>query len=64
MVHCFGLCDGDKPFIACCAEAVARLDYQSSPDAQMAFRLMRYAIAAMQRHLDGVIQNYRWWMSR
>ncbi|CAM4352927.1 MULTISPECIES: Rpn family recombination-promoting nuclease/putative transposase [Klebsiella] len=28
------------------------IEHQSSPDAQMAFRLMRYAIAAMQRHLD------------
>jgi predicted transposase/invertase (TIGR01784 family) len=28
------------------------IEHQSSPDAQMAFSLMRYAIAAMQRHLD------------
>lgn len=28
------------------------IKHQSSPDAFMAFRLMRYAIAAMQRHLD------------
>lgn len=28
------------------------IEHQSSPDAQMAFRLMRYAIAAMQQHLD------------
>ena len=28
------------------------IEHQSSPDAQMAFRLMLYAIAAMQRHLD------------
>lgn len=28
------------------------IEHQSSPDVQMAFRLMRYAIAAMQRHLD------------
>jgi len=28
------------------------IEHQSSPDKQMAFRLMRYAIAAMQRHLD------------
>ena len=27
-------------------------EHQSSPDSHMAFRLMRYAIAAMQRHLD------------
>jgi predicted transposase/invertase (TIGR01784 family) len=30
----------------------ALIEHQSSPDKQMAFRLMRYAIAAMQRHLD------------
>lgn len=29
------------------------IEHQSSPDRHMAFRLMRYAIAAMQRHLDG-----------
>lgn len=28
------------------------IEHQSSPDRNMAFRLMRYAIAAMQRHLD------------
>ncbi|WP_252321193.1 MULTISPECIES: Rpn family recombination-promoting nuclease/putative transposase [Symbiopectobacterium] len=28
------------------------IEHQSSPDKMMAFRLMRYAIAAMQRHLD------------
>lgn len=28
------------------------IEHQSSPDAHMAFRLMRYALAAMQRHLD------------
>ena len=28
------------------------IEHQSSPDNHMAFRLMRYAIAAMQRHLD------------
>ena len=30
----------------------ALIEHQSSPDRHMAFRLMRYAIAAMQRHLD------------
>ena len=30
----------------------ALIEHQSSLDAHMAFRLMRYAIAAMQRHLD------------
>ncbi len=30
----------------------ALIEHQSSPDKHMAFRLMRYAIAAMQRHLD------------
>ena len=28
------------------------IEHQSSPDRHMAFSLMRYAIAAMQRHLD------------
>ncbi|QSF21364.1 Rpn family recombination-promoting nuclease/putative transposase [Citrobacter freundii] len=28
------------------------IEHQSSPDAHMPFRLMRYAMAAMQRHLD------------
>lgn len=28
------------------------IEHQSSPDRHMAFRLMRYSIAAMQRHLD------------
>lgn len=30
----------------------ALIEHQSSPDRHMTFRLMRYAIAAMQRHLD------------
>ena len=30
----------------------ALIEHQSTPDRHMAFRLMRYAIAAMQRHLD------------
>ncbi|QRR07521.1 Rpn family recombination-promoting nuclease/putative transposase [Burkholderia sp. MS455] len=30
----------------------ALIEHQSSPDRHMAFRLMRYAVAAMQRHLD------------
>lgn len=30
----------------------ALIEHQSSPDQHMTFRLMRYAIAAMQRHLD------------
>ena len=30
----------------------ALIEHQSTPDQHMAFRLMRYAIAAMQRHLD------------
>ena len=28
------------------------IEHQSSPDKHMSFRLMRYAIAAMQRHLE------------
>ncbi len=30
----------------------ALIEHQSSPDKHMAFRLLRYAIAAMQKHLD------------
>ncbi|MBV7406212.1 Rpn family recombination-promoting nuclease/putative transposase [Enterobacter sp. ENT03] len=30
----------------------ALIEHQSTPDRHMSFRLMRYAIAAMQRHLD------------
>ncbi len=30
------------------------IEHQSSPDKHMTFRLMRYALAAMQRHLDNV----------
>ncbi|HDT1380849.1 TPA: Rpn family recombination-promoting nuclease/putative transposase [Klebsiella aerogenes] len=30
----------------------ALIEHQSSPDRHMAFRLMRYAVAVMQRHLD------------
>ena len=30
----------------------ALIEHQSSPDKLMAFRLMRYTLAAMQRHLD------------
>ncbi len=28
------------------------IEHQSSPDSHMAFRLLRYALSAMQRHLD------------
>lgn len=28
------------------------IEHQSTPDKQMAFRLMRYAVAAMQQHLE------------
>ncbi len=37
------------------------IEHQSTPDAHMAFRLMRYAIAAMQQHLDAGISIFRWW---
>ncbi|WP_299144637.1 Rpn family recombination-promoting nuclease/putative transposase, partial [uncultured Vibrio sp.] len=30
----------------------ALIEHQSRPDKHMAFRLMRYAIAAMQQHLE------------
>ncbi|CAM3370303.1 hypothetical protein SB6411_00721 [Klebsiella spallanzanii] len=33
------------------------IEHQSSPDKLMAFRLMRYAIAAMQRHLDTLLSG-------
>ncbi len=36
------------------------VDSKSSADRHMAFRLMRYAIAAMQRHLDKGIRSCRW----
>lgn len=36
------------------------IEHQSSPDKHMAFRLMRYAIAAMQRHLEAGQKRYRW----
>lgn len=35
------------------------IEHQSSPDRHMAFRLMRYAIAAMQRHLNVGHKNSR-----
>ncbi|MGK7442832.1 Rpn family recombination-promoting nuclease/putative transposase, partial [Salmonella enterica] len=28
------------------------IEHQSTPDKHMAFRLLRYAVAAMQRHLE------------
>lgn len=28
------------------------IEYQSTPDKHMAFRLIRYAVAVMQRHLE------------
>ncbi|MFA0001484.1 Rpn family recombination-promoting nuclease/putative transposase, partial [Vibrio lentus] len=30
----------------------ALIEHQSRPDKHMAFRMMRYAIAAMQQHID------------
>ena len=43
------------------------IEHQSTPDAHMAFRLMRYALAAMQRHLDAGHKTLpplsRWWIS-
>ena len=36
----------------------ALIEHQSSPDAHMAFRMMRYAIAAMQKHLDELVQKH------
>lgn len=37
------------------------IEHQSTPEAHMAFRLMRYALAAMQRHLMPGIKRCRWW---
>ena len=34
------------------------IEHQSAPDKLMAFRLMRYAIAAMQRHLENAASGY------
>lgn len=39
--------DGDDGYIH------VLIEHQSTPDRHMAFRLLRYAVAAMQRHLDG-----------
>lgn len=36
------------------------IEHQSSADAHMAFRLIRYAIAVMQRHLDADIRSCLW----
>ncbi|QUJ03250.1 Rpn family recombination-promoting nuclease/putative transposase [Salmonella enterica subsp. enterica] len=36
------------------------MNIQSTPDAHMAFRLMRYAMA-MQQHLDAGHSIFRWW---
>ncbi|MEN4758119.1 Rpn family recombination-promoting nuclease/putative transposase [Pantoea agglomerans] len=33
------------------------IEHQSSPDRQMAFRLIRYAVAAMQRHLEAGLKK-------
>lgn len=39
----------------------ALIEHQSKSDRLMAFRLMRYAIAAMQRHWMPVMIPCRWW---
>ena len=36
------------------------IEHQSSPDKNMAFRMMRYAIAAIQQHLEADIHSCRW----
>jgi len=38
--------DGDKGYVQ------VLIEHQSSPDKHMAFRMIRYAVAAMQNHLD------------
>lgn len=37
------------------------IEHQSTPDVHMAFRLMRYALAAMQQHLDAGHKRLPWW---
>jgi len=39
-------CSGDDGYVQ------VLIEHQSTPDKQMAFRLLRYAVAAMKRHLD------------
>jgi len=36
------------------------IEHQSSPDRHMAFRLLRYAVAAMQRHFEAGRKSCRW----
>lgn len=36
------------------------IEHQSSPDKHMAFRLIRYAVAAMQRHLEAGHKKLPW----
>ena len=36
------------------------IEHPSSPDKHMAFRLLRYAVAAMQRHLDAGHKKLPW----
>ena len=36
------------------------IEHQSTPDKHMALRLLRYAVAAMQRHLDAGKRSCRW----
>ncbi|EOS96293.1 putative transposase, YhgA family protein [Erwinia tracheiphila PSU-1] len=36
------------------------VEHQLTPDKHMAFRLIRYAVAAMQRHLEEAIKNCHW----
>lgn len=37
------------------------IEHQSSAEKNMAFRLMRYATAAMQRHRIKAMTEFRWW---
>ncbi len=37
------------------------IEHQSKPDKKMAFRMMRYSIAAMHRHLELTTISCRWW---
>ncbi|XNM47521.1 Rpn family recombination-promoting nuclease/putative transposase [Escherichia coli] len=36
------------------------IEHQSKPEELMAFRMMRYSIAAMQNHLMRAIKSFHW----
>jgi len=46
ILYSLKMIDGDKGYVQ------VLIEHQSSPDKHMAFRMIRYAVAAMQSHLD------------